>query len=254
MHSIRRTVLVFVLAATTAGASVVNGDLTVDSFAAFAGQTNIVLQATGNITFTGGTLNLPDLPSGAVSGLFLVQAGNDVVVNDGVTVVAGSGWSVVLVAGTTNFDVTIPTISDGGNISFLGTASLVVEGGSINLLAGDSISVADGAIGTTGGVESLTALMGSVSTGSGGQIGTTAGGTVSISAGEDVSGTILGTITNLTAGGITIISTGPAVPIDGGSSGRGHTNEFCLHGRFKAGHQHDHFKCPHSLLRHRGWR
>jgi hypothetical protein len=248
MRLISRILFCAVVAVATARATVIDGDLAVNSFVPYAGQTNIVLQATGNIVFSGGTLNLPALPLGVSSGLLMVEAGNNVEVNNGATIVAGAGWSVVLAAGTTNFDTLVPPMPDVGDITFLGTASLVVAGGSINLLAGDSITVASGAIGTTGGDISLIVLMGSVSTGSGGQIGTVVEGTISISAGGDVSGTIVGTIINLTAGGITVISTGPAVPIDGGSSCPTNTGKVCPQGRFKAGYRHDHFRFPHFTL------
>ena len=260
MRAIRRIFPAFLLAAVASRAAVVNGNLTVNSFAAYAGQTNIVLQATGSVIFTGGTLNLPDLPTGASSGLLKLGAGNDVVLNDGVTIVGGTGWSVTLEAGLTNFE-TSAAIDGNGNITLLGTASLVVAGGSINLLAGDGITVADGTIGTGGGDVFITALGGSVSTGSRGQIGTLGNGAVSIYAGGDVSGTIVGTITNLTAGGITIISTGPAVPIDGGTNCPARPGrvcpqpDWCPQGRFELGRG----RTPSGFSRftpprHQGWR
>lgn len=238
--------------AATARAEVINGDLTVNSFDAYVGQTNIVLQATGNITFTGGTLNLPTLPPGAAGGLLTVEAGNDVVVNDGVTIVAGTNWSVVIDAGVTNFEGT-PAVSPGdGNITLQGTASLVAAGGSISLQAGNSLTVAGGAIGSTGGDVFITTLAGSVSTGSGGQIGTVGNGSISISAGGDISGTIEGTVTNLTAGGIIVIA-GPAVPINGGVTCPVHRGNACLchnpcpNGVFHAGCGHNQFMPWHFI-------
>jgi len=233
MRLISRLFFCAVVAATTARATVVNGDLAVNSFAAYAGQTNIVLQATGNIVFTGGTLNLPTLPPGAVNGLLTVQAGNDVVVNDGVTIVAGAGWSVAMVAGTTDFGSN-PAVTPGtGNINFPGSGSLVTIDGSISLLAGNNVTVAGGTIGTAGGGDmTITALAGSVSIGMGnlpGQIGTVDGGSISISAGGNVSGIITGTITNITAGGIVTIPAGPGIPINGGCNNHPHNDNGCLH-------------------------
>lgn len=233
MRLIRGIFFCAAVAVATARATVINGDLAVNSFAPYAGQTNIVLQATGNIVFTGGTLNLPALPPGAVSGLLTVQAGNDVVLDDGVAIVAGTGWSVAMVAGTTDFGPN-PAVTPGtGNINFLGSGSLVTLDGSISLLAGNNVTVAGGAIGTaSGGDITITALAGSVSVGIGnlpGQIGTVDGGSISISAGGNVSGNIVGIATNVTAGGIIAISAGPGVPVNGRCNIHPHNGNRCLH-------------------------
>jgi hypothetical protein len=83
-----------------AGSSTVfGGDLIVTSFSDFAGQTNIVLQATGDIIFSGGSMNLPPLPPGASSGLLSIQAGNDIFIQDGTSISAGQGWSLSFLAG-----------------------------------------------------------------------------------------------------------------------------------------------------------
>jgi len=186
MRHISRIIFCAVATAVTARAAVINGDLAVNSFAAYAGQTNIVLQATGNIVFSGGTLNLPVLPPGATSGLLTVQAGNHVVINDGVTIIAGTGWSLTMAAGTTVFGPD-PAVAPGtADINFLGTGSLIVTDGSINLQAGNNVTVAAGAIGTAGGGDINITTFGNVSVGSGnlpGQIGTVDGGSISISPG-----------------------------------------------------------------------
>lgn len=250
MHTISRILFCVVVAVATARAEVMDGDLTVNSFNAYAGQTNIVLQATRNITFTGGTLNLPPLPPGAASGLLTVEAGNDVVVNDGVTIIAGTGWSVAIDAGVTNFEEPPAVIPGNGNITFQGTASLVAAGGSINLQAGNNIMSAGGVIGSSGGDIFITALMGSVSIGSGGQIGAVGNGSISISAGGDISGIIEGTVTNLTAGGVIVIA-GSAVPINGGVNCPFHCGNACLYrvhcpnGIFYVGCGHNQFMLHH---------
>ncbi len=225
-----RLFLITLTAAATAQAAVINGDLTVNSFAAYAGQTNIVLQATGNIIFSGGTLNLPALPPGAAGGWLTVQAGNDVVVNDGVTILADTGWSVDLAAGTTVFGPD-PVVAPGiGDINFLGNGSLLVTDGSISFRAGNNVTVDGGAVGAAGGGDINIIALGSVSAGNGnlpGQIGTVDGGSISISAGEDISGNIIPdggvVVTNITAGGSITNSPGDStgIPIKG-----------CAHGRF----------------------
>ena len=104
-------IIICAIALIAAVSSTVFGnDLTVTSFSAFAGQTNILLQATGNITFSGGSMNLPALPPGASSGLLSVQAGNDIIIQDGTSISAGQGWSVSFLA--------------GNNLSFIGTGSI----------------------------------------------------------------------------------------------------------------------------------
>ncbi len=108
-------VIIWAVAVVTAGSSTVLGDdLVVTSFSGFAGQTNILLQATGNITFSGGAMDLPALPSGASSGLLSVQAGNDIVIQDGTSISAGQGWSVSILA--------------GNSLSFSGTGSITASG------------------------------------------------------------------------------------------------------------------------------
>ena len=111
----------------TAATTVFSADLTVTSFSAYAGQTNIVLQADNDVIFSGGSLNLPDLPPGASSGLLAVQAGNDIIIQDGTSISAGQGWSVSFLAVN---DVTF------GTGSFLATEGTV----DITILAGGQIS------------------------------------------------------------------------------------------------------------------
>src|SRR5208283_2927693 len=95
-------------------------DLTLHSFSSFVGQTNIVLQASGTVMIGGGSLSLPPLPPGATSGQLVVQAGDNVVIEDNTCLSAGPGWSVCLLA--------------RGKISNHGTVS--TPGGSIVFRAG----------------------------------------------------------------------------------------------------------------------
>ena len=90
-------------------------DLTLTSFSAYAGQTNILLQASGNIILSGtdGSLTLPDLPAGT-AGLLSVEAGNDIIVQTNLS--AGLGWSLYFQAGN-NLDSTGGSISAKGNIT-----------------------------------------------------------------------------------------------------------------------------------------
>jgi hypothetical protein len=108
-------ILIWAVALITTGSSTVFGDdLIITSFSDFAGQTNILLQATGNITFSGGSMNLPSLPPGASSGQLSVQAGNDIIIQEGTSISAGQGWSVSFLA--------------GNNLSFPRTGSITAAG------------------------------------------------------------------------------------------------------------------------------
>ncbi len=100
-------------------------DLTITSFSSFAGQTNILLQATGNITFSGDRLTLPALPAGA-TGLLSVQAGNDIIIQDGTSISAGQGWSLSFLA--------------GNSLSFIGTGS-VTAAGDITIQTGGALPI-----------------------------------------------------------------------------------------------------------------
>ncbi len=185
-------------------ASVRAADLVVTSFAAFAGQTSIQLQATGNVIFAGGAMTLPPLAPGA-TGQLVIQAGADVIFQTGTTVTCGTGWSVSLQAGS---DLGSPgTVSPGvGNLLLQGTASLAAADGSISILAGNNVTVGGGSVRTlAGGAISVTALAGTVNTGTRnngflfrttgtgysvdsnlGGISTGAGGNVNITAGLDI--------------------------------------------------------------------
>ena len=143
--------IICAVALATAGSSTALGDdLIVTSFSDFAGQTNIVLQATGNITFSGGSLNLPALPPGASSGLLSVEAGNDIIIEDGTSILAGPGWSLSLLAGA---DVTL------GIDSFLNVSTgdmtiqaggQIVNNGSGTTDPGGTITIGGGGQGSIG--------------------------------------------------------------------------------------------------------
>ena len=112
----------------TAATTVFSADLTVTTFSDYAGQTNIVLQATDNVIFGGGSMNLPALPPGASSGLLSVQAGNDIIIQDGTSISAGQGWSLSFLA--------------GNNLSLTGTGSITAAG-DIMIQTGGQIGMAN---------------------------------------------------------------------------------------------------------------
>jgi hypothetical protein len=89
---IRVVITIMMAAGTTLGS-----DLNISSFSAYSGQTTILLQVNGNITFSGGSLSLPTLPPGSPTGQLMVQAGTNIVVNDGTTI-DGTNWNVSFAA------------------------------------------------------------------------------------------------------------------------------------------------------------
>lgn len=194
-------IIIGVFAFITAVSTAFSDNLTISSFSSYAGQTNILLQASGNITFTGGSLSLPDLPS---AGQLVVQAGNNITVEDGSGIIAGTNWTVSMVAGTA-FSGTTPSPGNDG-IYLNGSAYLQAQNGDISLLATNEIVVGTGAIRTlAGGNIDVTTEYGNVNSGMStvgydylttapyytpdsnlGGIGTAAGGNVTINAGGDV--------------------------------------------------------------------
>lgn len=182
------------------------GTLNLDVNSAFVGFSQITLQATRNLTLSASTLW--DL--GASTGLnepgslLKLEAGNNLTIANGASIVAGENWSVSLQAGR-DFAASADVVKAGtGNIAFNGTGSLQAHNGNVSLLAGNNVTVAGGYIRTVGGGDiSVQALAGNVNSGtkangfrflpSGylvdselGGISTAAGGNVSLTAGQDV--------------------------------------------------------------------
>src|ERR1700745_829202 len=107
MRATHHIVAGFLVVLMTTAGTAFGDDLHLTSFSSYAGQSNILLQATGNINFSGGALSLPSLPAGVTNGQLTVQAGTNVIVANGTAILAGNNWSVNLTAGT-NF---VPTPS-----------------------------------------------------------------------------------------------------------------------------------------------
>jgi Immunoglobulin I-set domain len=225
-----------------AATTLYSADLMVTSFASYAGQTNILLQATGNVIFTGGLLTLPALPGGGSAGQLLVQAGSDIIVQSSTGISAGQGWTVVFQAGA-NFSAPGTVISGTGNITLQGSATLAAADGSISFLAGNGVAVGTGFVHTmNGGGISVTAVSGSVNTGTKangflfqnnpvtpyvvdanlGGVSTAAGGDVSITAGQDIT-SFLPIGTTVTDGGSGAFGSLPGnVTLNAGGNVTGH--------------------------------
>ncbi len=185
----------------------VPGTLNLDVNSSFLGFSQIILQATRNITLASGvTWDLVASTGLSEPGSLLkLEAGNNITLSSGASILAGENWSVTLQAGR-DFSLADSVIAGTGNILFSGTGSLQAQNGNISLLAGNNLSVGSGHVRTIGGGRiSAHAVGGSINTGtkangfifvptgSGynvsadlGGISTASGGDVSLTAGLDV--------------------------------------------------------------------
>ena len=183
------------------------GTLSLNVNSAFVGFSHIDLQAKNNITLSANTTwdLVASTGISAPGSQLTLEAGNNITLNDGSSILGGSGWSVTLEAGR-NFSSANAVVSGVGNLTFTGSAGLQTQDGNITLLAGNNITVNSGYVRTMGGGNiNATAVAGSINTGtlangftflpigSGfmvnsllGGISTGAGGNVNLTAGLDV--------------------------------------------------------------------
>lgn len=169
---------------------------------------NIKLQATGNITLNASTAWNLSASTGVTAGQLALQAGGDIIFNNGAKITDANNWSVSLQAG---YNFVNNTINSGvGNIYLNGGAGRTLNGtiqtaaGSVNLQAGQSILVGTGSVYTTGGGSIYaSALAGDINCGTAnggyqfsifgyspvavlGGISTAAGGDVTLIAGNNI--------------------------------------------------------------------
>ena len=181
------------------------GALYLDVSSAFIGFSQIALQATRDITLAAFTAwNLVESTGLAEPGSLLkLEAGNDIVLETGSSILAGPNWSVTLQAGR-NFAAPDTVTAGVGEIRFDGNASLEARNGNINLLAGQNVIVGSGFVRTIAAVNiTVEAKSGDVNAGENpngfvfrttgygvspnlGGISTANGGNVSLTAGHDI--------------------------------------------------------------------
>ena len=181
----------------------------------------ILLQATGNITLNASTTWDLSASTGLTSGQLTLQAGGDIIFADKSKIYDASDWSVSLYAGYSF--ITGAVQSGVGNIYLNGGSGLTKNGtiqlsaGDINLFAGQSIlvapvnsSVVSGSIFTTGGGNIFAcALAGDI------VAGTSNGGTSSTSQTSDYNFTDAGATPNPYLGGISTAAGGNVTLIAG---------------------------------------
>jgi filamentous hemagglutinin family protein len=135
------------------GTSTANGAVDVNT--AFAGFSQILLQASGDITLNAGTTWNLSTSTGVSSGQLTLQAGGDITFGNSSKIFDANDWSATLDAGYNSGNNTIQSgvgniyLNGGSGLSQNGTIQLSV--GSINLSAGQSVLVGSGSVFTTGG-------------------------------------------------------------------------------------------------------
>lgn len=137
----------------TLGTSTANGAIDVNT--AFAGFSSILLQVSGDITLNSGTSWNLSSSTGESSGLLTLEAGGDIVFGNDSKIFDANDWSVTLDAGYNSASSAVEAgvgniyLNGGSGLSQNGTIQL--SAGSANLFAGESILVGSGSVFTTGG-------------------------------------------------------------------------------------------------------
>ncbi len=127
-----------------------SGTLSLNVNTAFAGFASITLQATANITLASGTTWDLSQSTGNSSGQLTLQAGNNIIFNNGASLVDENTWAVNLQAGV-NFATGAIQPGIGSILLNSGNGAIQTAQGSINLTAGQDVRVGTGSVTTTGG-------------------------------------------------------------------------------------------------------
>lgn len=188
-------IIIWTLALIPTAATTVFGSnliVTPSSLSSYAGQTNIVLQATGDVIFSGGSLVLPRLPS---TGRLTIAGGNDIIIQNNTRITAGPGWSVSFLAGNRitldsgsgiegvagRITLNAKTVNQNG---FVQVNSAQNHNGVIEIFASDSLNLGENSQIVAPGDDSISG---------------SAGGTVTLKAGNNFSDAAGSSI--VTAGG-----------------------------------------------------
>ncbi|MDD5138774.1 MAG: filamentous hemagglutinin N-terminal domain-containing protein [Verrucomicrobiales bacterium] len=206
----------------TLGTSTAGGAIDVNT--AFAGFSSIILQATGNITLDSGTVWDLSGSTGVNGGQLKLQAGGNIVLNDGSKIFDANNWAVTLQAG---YNLANNIVMAGtGSITFDGKGSIQTGAGAINLTAGQDIEAGSGFIITTGG-GSITAhaLAGNIGCGTFAQGCTFKNSATSIDKAYDLSGG-LGGISTVAGGDVNLIAGGNVTSVLPGNKGYYYNGDF----------------------------
>jgi filamentous hemagglutinin family protein len=188
-------------------------DLTLDSSSLnpYAGFASILFQASGTINFNAGTTWNLSTSTGETTGALTLEAGGNIVLNNGTLITDANNWSVSLAAGY-NF-INNASTPGSGSVLFNGSSAIKTAAGGINLLAGQNITVGSGYVITTGGGSiNAHALAGNIDTGSDAQGYQFVNGASTIAAAYN-----LGTGNNIKLGGISTAAGGDVNLTAGGN-------------------------------------
>jgi len=214
-----------VLGTSGTGTVPANGDVTYDSGSgtltlnvntAFANKnfSDIILQATGNISFNASTIWNLSTSTGQGAGKLTLEAGGDIIFGSNAKITDADAWSVSLNAG---YNFANNSITAGvGNIYLNGGSGGTANGtiftaaGNISLEAGLSVLVGSGSVFTTGGGSIFAyAESGNISA------GTSNGGNTATSQTSDYNFTGSGSTPNPFLGGISTAAGGDITLIAG---------------------------------------
>ncbi len=153
---------------------------------AFKGFSTISLQAQHDITLATKTLwNLNTSTGNSSPGSMLtLEAGNNINVQDGSKIVAGTGWSIQLAAGS-DFKGPLSVNSGVGGIYLNGTGAIETGSGSLTLRAGNEVVAQKGALLTGGGKVDVSTLAGDITLALNAN-GSSSGTQVSMESGRDI--------------------------------------------------------------------
>ena len=143
----------------------------------------ILLQASGNITLVANTIWDLSTSTGMAAGLLTLQAGGNLVLESGAQITDANHWAVSLQAGY-NF-ISNLVVPGHGTITLNDGSAIQTALGNISMLAGQDVSIGNAVVSTTGGGSiSATAKAGSLTIDSG-SLTTLDGGNVTAVAGTD---------------------------------------------------------------------
>ena len=196
----------------TLGTSTANGAINVNT--AFAGFSQIDLQASGSITLNASTTWDLSASTGNNSGQLTLQAGGDILFQNNSKIIDANDWSVTLEAG---YDFVNNVVQAGvGNIYLnnnsggsTGGGWIQTAAGNVTLLAGQNILVGSGSVSTIGGGSIFAnALVGNINAGSfnGGASFTSATSDYIFSDNGLTPNVVLGGISTAAGGDVTLIA------------------------------------------------
>ncbi len=120
----------------------------------------ITLQATSDITLAANTIWDLSVSTGVNGGQLKLQAGGNIILEDGSKIFDANNWAVTLQAGYNFINNAVTTGT--GSITFNGSSAIQTTAGNINLTAGQGISIGTGSLKASGGGITANALAGSI--------------------------------------------------------------------------------------------